>query len=454
MLRRDLAAGSRAAEPRWVPRPALRGRARRFVAAPDLAEVLDVDDAQRARLQAQFGTLQRQRRTADLALQGLRLAGRQRLDAQLQARAAVVEAALVERVALVDERLVDLDAGAALAVGIAQQHLAGEQLRHAGVVVLDDEALEFQLEGQALPDAAAGQVDARDLALAALGHEEVGAEGRRARLQHMARLDRTAALVELLALQAHGGLHEQVAVQQAAQADQHDGAMRGQVAELVHLALARRQQRALGSRVDARLPAGGLQALQRQRRGGGGVHLQLGLGVVGVGTQRLRADRQLGVAPVARDLGRLAGDAQAGAEDQEGQDQQEPGRAVDRVQIQRAEQLGPEGAELVDVIGQRFTLAHHGADDGGDADDAQQRDGKAHRGQQVLELAQGGSHGGRLFRMQAGRRRRGVGREAFELRACCAASTKRAHSGMKKAGAGTGFSGRSTRLSAARRCSR
>jgi hypothetical protein len=318
MLRRDLAAGSRAAEPRWVPRPAGCEAARAASSLPltwPKSSTLMTRSA--LEFQAQFGTLQRQRCTADLALQGLRLAGRQRLDAQLQARAAVVEAALVERVALVDERLVDLDAGAALAVGVAQQHLAGEQLRHAGVVVLDDEASSVPARRAGAADAAAGQVDARDLA-ACRPRARRGCRGRPACSSPARwRGPSTAPLPSwngVLALQAHGGLHEQVAVQQAAQADQHDGAMRGQVAELVHLALARRQQRALGRarrcapasrlmsrRCSASAGAAAASTFKRPRRGG-------------VGTQRLRADRQLGVAPVARDLGRLAGDAQAGAE--------------------------------------------------------------------------------------------------------------------------------------------
>jgi hypothetical protein len=46
--------------------------------------------------------------------------------------------------------------------------------------------------------------------------------------------DHAAAGVGLLAAQQHLGAHDQVAIEQAAQAHQHDGAVRGQVADLVH----------------------------------------------------------------------------------------------------------------------------------------------------------------------------------------------------------------------------
>jgi hypothetical protein len=66
--------------------------------------------------------------------------------------------------------------------------------------------------------------------------------------------------------------------------------------------------------------------------------------------QRLLAHAFLERAQVGEDLGRLAGDAQRGAGDQERQDQQEPPGAVDGIELERQEQLRPERAELVDVV--------------------------------------------------------------------------------------------------------
>ena len=101
------------------------------------------------------------------------------------------------------------------------------------------------------------------------------------------------------------------------------------------------------------------------------------------GLQRLLADMLLVVAQVVEDLGRVACDAQARRDDEKAQDEQEPPRAVDRVEIDGAEHLCPERAELVDVVREGLVLAHHGARHGGDADHAQQRDREAHRREQL-----------------------------------------------------------------------
>jgi hypothetical protein len=331
------------------------------------------------------------------------LARGQRLDAQLYQRPAVLEAALVNRVALVQQRLVDLDACAAFAVGVLQHHLAGKELGHAGVVVLDDELLQLQLEGQALPDRAAGQVQPRNVSGLALGHEEVGAKARCAGVQNMLLAHLTPAFEELLALHRHRRAHQQVAVQQAAQADQHDGAVRRQVAELVGLALARGEQQAVVALLILEAPAVRFQALAQQRLGPLRRLRPGAFRVMRVQAQRLLARLELGVLPVAQDLGRLARDAQAGAEHQEREDEQEPRRAVDREQVQAAEQLGPKGAEFVHVVGQRLALLQHGANDGGDADHAEQRDGEAHRGQHFGQLAPEDSHGFGLSRYEKSR---------------------------------------------------
>ena len=82
--------------------------------------------------------------------------------------------------------------------------------------------------------------------------------------------------------------------------------------------------------------------------------------------------------------------------DQEGEDQQEPPGAVDACTgPTRAEHLGPERAELVDVVVGRLVLLDHGADHRGDADHRQQRDREAHRRQQLDRVAQRGASAAR-----------------------------------------------------------
>jgi hypothetical protein len=110
---------------------------------------------------------------------------------------------------------------------------------------------------------------------------------------------------------------------------------------------------------------------------------------MGKGLQRLLADALLGRAQIGQDLGRVTGNAQRGAKYEEGQNQEKPPGAVDGVQAQRGEQRGPEGTELVDVIGRRLVLLEDGANDRGDADDGKQRDRKAHRRQQLQCRAKG-----------------------------------------------------------------
>jgi hypothetical protein len=94
--------------------------------------------------------------------------------AQLDVRAAVVEAALVDLDALVAGRVVDLHAAVLLAGGAVVDHdLAGEQLGHAGGVVLDDELLELDRERQLLQQDAVGLAQDGGAGLRALGHHRL-----------------------------------------------------------------------------------------------------------------------------------------------------------------------------------------------------------------------------------------------------------------------------------------
>ena len=113
-----------------------------------------------------------------------------------------------------------------------------------------------------------------------------------------------------------------------------------------------------------------------------------GLAAVVEGAQGLLAHVLLVGLQVDDDLRQVARDAQAGRDDQERQDQQEPPDAVDGVQADLVEHLGPERTELVDVVVVRLVLLDDRADHRGDADDRQQRDREAHRRHQLDGVAQ------------------------------------------------------------------
>jgi hypothetical protein len=89
-----------------------------------------------------------------------------------------------------------------------------------------------------------------------------------------------------------------------------------------------------------------------------------------------------------QNFGRVARDAQRRADHQKGQDQQKPPGAVHRIELHGTKQLCPERPELVHVIDGRLMLLEHGANDRGDADHRQQRNGKAHGRQQLDPCAQ------------------------------------------------------------------
>ncbi len=153
-----------------------------------------------------------------------------------------------------------------------QHHIAGKQLGHAGVVVLDGEFLQFDVEGQVLQHHAIRERDQRDVLLAALRDKEIAAVGRVAFAEavacwHIGHL--TVADIGGLVLQQHLQSHDQVAVDQAADADQHDRAVRSQIAQTVRGALARRNHRAVGAVLNPGLPAArGQQPGDAVERGG------------------------------------------------------------------------------------------------------------------------------------------------------------------------------------------
>ena len=245
--------------------------------------------------------------------------------------------------------------------------------------------------------------------------------------------DQATATVNRLATKPHLGAHHQVPVQQATHTNQHDGRVRCDVADFVGRACLGCQHPAGALRRFARLqlhlPAPGCQQLPQTVGGSLRAFAQVTLGFVVKRFQALFADVFFVGLEVCQDLWRVAGNAQAGAQDQKGQDQQKPPRAVHRVQFQSRKQLGPKRTELVDVIGGRFVLLQHGANDRGNANDGQKRNGKPHGRQQL-------QHGLASWRSAlgwgAGSDRRHGGKEftVKQQRGCPAANKKGRESGL------------------------
>ena len=137
-------------------------------------------------------------------------------------------------------RMVHLDARRRSAAPVSRSwmhHLAREQLGHAGRVVVDDELLQLDRERQLLQQHAVGLVQDRDAATArprapACCRGRSGCRGDRRCCGATSAISRRRCTT-LLPLNQHLGAHDQVAVEQAAEADQHDRAVRRDVAELV-----------------------------------------------------------------------------------------------------------------------------------------------------------------------------------------------------------------------------
>ena len=205
-------------------------------------------------------------------------------------------------------------------------------------------------------------------------------------------------------VEPHLQAHHQVAIQQAAQAHQHDGAVRRQITELVGTAGAGcnhptaiiraartgscRSVCRAASRLQLDLPARLGQLAANALCGSLGALHQIGLGFEAKGVQALFADVFFHRLQVGSNFGGIAGNTQRCAGDQKRQNQQKPPGAVDVVKAHHRKEFGPEWAKLVDVIAKRLALLKHRANDRSDADYRQQRDGKAHRRQQLHRAAQ------------------------------------------------------------------
>ena len=356
--------------------------------------VFHVDHAQPGELQAHLlVAIGQVGAAADGAFHLKRLGGgRHGHGLQFDAGAAVVKARLVNVDALEAGRVVHLDPRfALLARGfVVDDDVAGKQLGHAGRVVLDDELFQLDDKGQLLQQDAVGLVQDGRARSCVFGHQQIAPESRVALGQAVLRRhigDQAATVVDFLAAKPHLGAHHQVAIEQTAHTHQHNGRVRRDVADLVGRSCLGRQHPALArrgvTRLQLDLPAARGQQGPQALGGGLGCLVQMALGFVVKGLEALLADVFLVVLQVHQDLGRVAGDAQAGADHQKGQDQQEPPGAVDGVELERGKQLGPKRSELVDVVVGGLVLLEDGADHRRDADDRQQRDRKTHRRQKL-----------------------------------------------------------------------
>ncbi|MNM74696.1 hypothetical protein D3C81_864610 [compost metagenome] len=375
--------------------------AARIGLARGIGDVLDIHQPEIAELdrhafavRAGAGALQRRiaaHGTVDG--KGAARAALHRVADELQARAAILEAGLVDGDAIDDERLVHLDGGLGLLAGdaVGDDHVGGEQLGHAGLVEVDRELLERERERQVLHQRAVGDVqDGRGHGLP-LGHVGIAAKtgvGRRQPVLRRDLADHRVAADRGLATQPHLRADQHVAIEQAADADHHDGGMRQDIADLVGGPRLARQQR--GAVMVDGLDAVAAVAQQRRQPAGrlGARARAVELAAMVEGAQAALAHMVLPRAHVRNHLGRVAHQAERGGHHQEGQDQQEPPRAVDFLQRQRMEDIGPERPELVDVVRIRLVLLEHGADHAGDGDHGQQRDREAHRGHQFDRVAQ------------------------------------------------------------------
>ena len=217
-------------------------------------------------------------------------------------------------------------------VFIGHHHVAGEQLGLTGVVVLDHEALEINLERQLLHQQAIGVIEQGEIARAAFGNQDVAAKARVAlgqpALGGNVANHRTAAH-NFFAAKRHLRTQNQIAVKQAADADDDDAGVRKDIAQAVGAA-------GFGSDHGAALVHRqlGVETSLFQTRLHPRHHISPAgtkLGAVGKRSKRLLAQMLFESAHLRNHLGRVAQHAQTGGGDKKREDQHEPPGVVDRV---------------------------------------------------------------------------------------------------------------------------
>ena len=267
--------------------------------------------------------------------------------------------------------------------------IAGKELGHAGGVIVHHKFFQLDGKGQILQQHARrlrqdhGRCPPpfRDQQIAS----ERGIVNRQPVLgRHIG--NQPAAAEHRLTAEPHLCPHNQVAIQQATDANQHDRTVCRQVPQFIghaHLGCHHPTFPGRGrTRLQLDAPTRSHQSLADATCLGLRISGQSGFSLVSECLQALLTDVFLEGAQIIQDFGRVAHDAQTGADHQKGQNQQEPPCAVHRIQVQLAEDLRPERTELVDVVVDGLLLLQHGPNDRCDADDGQQRNGKPHGGQQ------------------------------------------------------------------------
>jgi len=329
-------------------------------------------------------------------------AGREVVQREAQHRAAVVVAGLVKRDAAMLEGLVHFESALeSLSVVVGDDDVAGVAARHSGRVVVDVEAFEFDFERQFLQQDAVFEIEHREVGARAFGYIDVaaiapvaGVEPRRSGNVG----DGLVAVGGRFAGEAHLQRQRQVAVEQAAEADEHDGAVGEKITDAPDAAALGGDEDAVVAFVDAETETGAGEVIAhrapaRFRRQG-----RRQTGAVGESAQRRFAGVFAEAAHLVQHRRELANDAQRRRQHEEGEDGDEPAGVIDGVKPQFCENRIPELSELVEIGVRRLVLLHHGADDRGDRQHGEQTDGEAHRAQKFYQrLQHGGARVGALL---------------------------------------------------------
>ena len=249
---------------------------------------------------------------------------------EAQARAAVAEARLVDGDAVDDQRVVDLDGGAGFlaALLVGDHHVAGKALGHAVAVVVDVELLERDVERQVLHEVAVAGIEEHHVGRAAFGQGDAAAERQVAGTQPAGIRDlalRQVASFRRDAAEEFGHFQRHVAVDQAADADDHEGDVGEEVAQLVGRAFLGCQHQAVFAFLAADSEALGPQVAF----GRIGIDGMTDFGRVRHGRQRVAAGLFAPAAHFAQEARGIAPDAQPGRQHEEDQDDEEPRRVVD-----------------------------------------------------------------------------------------------------------------------------
>ena len=135
-------------------------------------------------------------------------------------------------------------------VQVVDDDVTGKQFGHAGGVVLHEKLFQLNRKRQFLQQDAVGLVQHSGAGARAFGDQQVGTKGgvvlRQAVLGRY--IDHHAATAEgTFAVEQHLSSNHQVAIEQPTQTHQHDGAVRGDVAQLVGRSRLGRHHPAIGT---------------------------------------------------------------------------------------------------------------------------------------------------------------------------------------------------------------